>query len=235
MRLFDKIKNGINPEADPAYDDADLYTQQIQNDFQESQMYNTQQTQTQQQYIPQDQYAAPGQDDGMQVSGSSLELKVVKPERFDNVPQIANHLLNRRTVVLNLENTNKDMARRIIDFLSGVAYANRGKIKKVATSTFIIIPNNVDLTGDDLLDAQPGRVLAHLGVQVWGLRAKLQHVTQHAHPAAAAKLRQGIQRRPAGIGIGVVAVADDGDLPVAENLLPPGHTAMILLSAPINP
>jgi len=63
------------------------------------------------------------------------------------------------SVVLNLENTNKDMARRIIDFLSGVAYANRGKIKKVATSTFIIIPNNVDLTGDDLLDE-----LEHSGV-----------------------------------------------------------------------
>ena len=54
--------------------------------------------------------------------------------------------------MLNLENTNRDMSRRIIDFLSGVAYANGGKIKKVASSTFIIIPNNVDLTGDDLLD-----------------------------------------------------------------------------------
>ena len=56
------------------------------------------------------------------------------------------------TVVLNLENTNKDVSRRIIDFLSGVAYANSGQIKKVATSTFIITPYNVGLTGDDLLD-----------------------------------------------------------------------------------
>lgn len=54
--------------------------------------------------------------------------------------------------MLNLEDTNKDMARRILDFLSGVAYANDGKIKKVASNTYIIIPNNVDLTGDDLLD-----------------------------------------------------------------------------------
>ena len=51
-----------------------------------------------------------------------------------------------------VEDTNKDMARRILDFLSGVAYANRGKIKRVATNTYIIIPSNVDLTGDDLLD-----------------------------------------------------------------------------------
>ncbi|MBO5217928.1 MAG: cell division protein SepF [Clostridia bacterium] len=150
MGLFDKIKNGINPEADPAYDDADLYTQQIQNDFQESQMYNTQQTQTQQQYMGQDQYAAPAQDDGMQVSGSSLELKVVKPERFDNVTQIANHLLNRRTVVLNLEETNKETARRLLDFLSGVAYSINGNLKRVANNTYVITPCNVDVSDGPL-------------------------------------------------------------------------------------
>ena len=56
------------------------------------------------------------------------------------------------TVVLNLENTSKDVSRRILDFLSGVAYANNGKIKRVSTATFIITPYNVDLTGDDLMD-----------------------------------------------------------------------------------
>ena len=57
-----------------------------------------------------------------------------------------------RHVVLNLENTSKDVSRRILDFLSGVAYANNGKIKRVSTATFIITPYNVDLTGDDLMD-----------------------------------------------------------------------------------
>ena len=107
---------------------------------------DNQQTQTQQQYMGQDQYAAPAQDDGMQVSGSSLELKVVKPERFDNVPQIANHLLNRRTVVLNLEETNKETARRLLDFLSGVAYSINGQMKRVANNTYIITPKNVDVS-----------------------------------------------------------------------------------------
>ncbi len=138
MGLFDKIRNGINPESDPGYDDQDLYTQQIQNDFNDTQMYQ------QAQYNAQDQYAA--QDDGMQVSGSSLELKVVKPERFDNVPQIANHLLNRRTVVLNLEDTNKETARRLLDFLSGVAYSINGNLKRVANNTYVITPCNVDVS-----------------------------------------------------------------------------------------
>ncbi|MBQ3417219.1 MAG: cell division protein SepF [Ruminococcus sp.] len=91
---------------------------------------------------------------------AKLQVALFKPERFgEETRNIADELIKTHTVVLNLENTNKDMARRIIDFLSGVAYANRGKIKKVATSTFIIIPNNVDLTGDDLLDE-----LEHSGV-----------------------------------------------------------------------
>ena len=86
---------------------------------------------------------------------AKLQVALFKPERFgDETRAIADELVKTHTVVLNLENTNKDMARRIIDFLSGVAYANR-----VATSTFIIIPNNVDLTGDDLLDE-----LEHSGV-----------------------------------------------------------------------
>ena len=56
--------------------------------------------------------------------------------------------LEKRTVVLNLESTNKEIARRLLDFLSGVAYANEGKIKKVAISTYIITPYNVDILGD---------------------------------------------------------------------------------------
>ncbi len=84
---------------------------------------------------------------------AKLQVALFKPEKFgEETRNIADELVKTHTVVLNLENTNKDMSRRIIDFLSGVAYANRGKIKKVSANTFIIIPSNVDLTGDDLLD-----------------------------------------------------------------------------------
>ena len=84
---------------------------------------------------------------------AKLQVGIFKPERFgEETRSIADELIKTHTVVLNLEDTNKDMARRILDFLSGVAYANRGKIKRVATNTYIIIPSNVDLTGDDLLD-----------------------------------------------------------------------------------
>lgn len=84
---------------------------------------------------------------------AKLQVGIFKPERFgEETRAIADELTKTHTVVLNLEDTNKEMARRILDFLSGVAYANKGKIKRVASNTYIIIPSNVDLTGDDLLD-----------------------------------------------------------------------------------
>lgn len=82
---------------------------------------------------------------GISIGGASLEMKVVKPEHFESVPQIADHLLNKRTIVLNLENTNKETARRLIDFLSGVAYSIDGSLKKIASNAYVITPNNVDV------------------------------------------------------------------------------------------
>lgn len=79
---------------------------------------------------------------------TQLQVVLVKPEKFETAAEIADHLRDKRTVVLNLEQTNKDIARRLIDFLSGVAYAQDGKIKKVAVNTYLITPYNVDLMGD---------------------------------------------------------------------------------------
>ena len=79
---------------------------------------------------------------------TQLQVVLVKPERFDNAAEIADHLREKRTVVLNLEDVNTELARRLLDFLSGVAYAQDGKIKKVAVNTYLITPYNVDLLGD---------------------------------------------------------------------------------------
>ena len=79
---------------------------------------------------------------------TQLQVVLVKPERFENASEIADHLRDKRTVVLNLEQTDKNIARRLIDFLSGVAYANEGTIKKVAMGTYIITPYNVEILGD---------------------------------------------------------------------------------------
>lgn len=82
----------------------------------------------------------------------SVQVVLVKPERFDDVPSIADHLNDKKTVVLNLEAADREVSRRIIDFLSGVAYANHGNLRKVANSTFIIVPTDVDVMGELMLD-----------------------------------------------------------------------------------
>ena len=104
---------------------------------------------------PQQQAQQPQQPRQQTAGGSNLELKVVKPDRYEDVKQIADHLINRRTVVLNLEGANKETARRIIDFLSGVAYSIDGQLKRVANNTFVITPHNVAVSGDALRKPEP--------------------------------------------------------------------------------
>ena len=81
---------------------------------------------------------------------TQLEVVLVKPEAYADGSIVADHLMARRTVVLNLESTNKEVSRRLLDFLSGVSYAMNGQIKRVANSTFIITPYNVGIVGDIL-------------------------------------------------------------------------------------
>lgn len=89
----------------------------------------------------------------MNISATTkLQVVVFRPDRFsDDTRTIADELIKQHTIVLNLENTDKDNSRRIIDFMSGAAYATGGKIKRVAASTFLVIPSSVQMTGADLM------------------------------------------------------------------------------------
>ena len=136
MSMFDSLKSklGIDPDADSYVDDteddvfpggqggAQEYTQQEVKQH-SNKVVNINAT-------------------------TQLQVVLVNPERFEDASTIADQLNAKRTVVLNLESTGKEVSRRLIDFLSGVAYANNGQIKRVATSTFIITPYNVDIMGD---------------------------------------------------------------------------------------
>ena len=80
---------------------------------------------------------------------SNIKVVLAKPESFEDGRSVADHLNAKRTVVLNLEGTNREISRRLIDFLSGVAYANDGQLKRVANCTYIITPHNVDVSGEN--------------------------------------------------------------------------------------
>lgn len=80
--------------------------------------------------------------------GAPVNLVVVKPEVFDEARDVATHLKERKTVVMNLENVDLDVARRIVDFMSGSVFALDANIQKVSNGIFVIAPNNVGIMGD---------------------------------------------------------------------------------------
>ena len=86
------------------------------------------------------------------LGSAQMQVVLVKPDRYDDVTAIADHLNDKKTVVLNLETADKDTSRRIVDFLSGATYANHGNMKKVSRGTFLIVPNGVDMMGEVMLE-----------------------------------------------------------------------------------
>ena len=144
MGFFDKFR--VNNVEDD-YDDFDEFGNDFsaEPEYQEETGYN-QNAQSQNR----------AQSRGVGLNSGALEMKVVKPDRYDSATaqKIADHLLSKRTVVLNLEETNKESARRLIDFLSGVAYSISGYIQRVAANTFIIVPENVDISGEQLQEVR---------------------------------------------------------------------------------
>ncbi len=139
MGLFDKIKSMVGTEAE--YDDKEYYPDPLSGD----------------EIPPTRQSARPGMDISGADNNATIELKVVRPENYASVTEIADHLLNHRTVVLNLEATNKEVAKRLIDFLAGVAYSIDGQLKNVSNNTYIITPCNVDVAESKVRAAEMGR------------------------------------------------------------------------------
>ncbi|MCL1792779.1 MAG: cell division protein SepF [Oscillospiraceae bacterium] len=180
MSIFKKFLNGINPDEEEPFDDVfnddEIYggnegsfgnnAGDISDFMQQSNggysPYGNQgqnpgsppQAQQQPPYQPNPSPPAAGGGAITIAAGNSMqysaEVKLVKPEDYANPNQIADHVINRRTVILNLEETNKETARRLLDYLNGVAYAIQGQVKKVSEKTFVIAPNNIMITEKQL-------------------------------------------------------------------------------------
>ena len=131
------------PNAQQGYAQQQTYAQPQQGYAQQA-YAQAQQTYSQQSYAqPQQSYAQPQQGYAQQP-----RLLLVRPDRFELAADIADRIRERSAIVLNLENTEKDTTRRILDFLSGVTYALGGSVKRISGNTFIITPAGVDFTGD---------------------------------------------------------------------------------------
>ena len=171
MNFFKKILNGVNPDEDEAYEDVfnddEIYgggdgsfgNAGDISDFMQAgggnSPYGNQSQNVNPQQAPPPYQQAPAAASGAEmipVTGGSMqystEVKLVKPEDYGNPNQIADHVINRRTVILNMEETSKETARRLLDYLNGVAYAIQGQVKKVSEKTFVIAPKSILLSSD---------------------------------------------------------------------------------------
>ena len=88
----------------------------------------------------------------------AMEVCVIKPNNMDDSREITETVLSGRTVILNLEGIDLEDAQRIIDFISGAAFAIDGNLQKISNSIFLVTPAHVDISGDlqDLLGASLG-------------------------------------------------------------------------------
>ena len=81
-------------------------------------------------------------------SGSKQEVVLFHAKAFDDAAKAADELRSRRAVILNMENVDKALTRRVVDFLSGCVYALDGKVKKIAQCTYLFCPHSMDIVGD---------------------------------------------------------------------------------------
>lgn len=146
MSFMEKIKQIVNVDEDNYYDN-----DAVEEDYEEYDDYDTgREEEAEAPVVPlREPRAEANPNRVVRINNaSSLQVVLVKPDRFDAVTEIADHVNGKRTVVLNLESANRETSRRLLDFLSGVAYANGGAINPLANNTYIIVPFNVEFTGD---------------------------------------------------------------------------------------
>ena len=84
----------------------------------------------------------------LNVSSGKQEVILFHPSTFNDTSKAADDLRNKKAVIVNMENVDKAMARRVVDFLSGCAYALDGTVKKIAQATYLFCPHNMDVVGD---------------------------------------------------------------------------------------
>ena len=135
MSFWDNVKKFAQPYADDDYDDYDEDDDYLDDDYEEP--------------------AAPAPTGfsgqilgGRNAAANKQEVVLFRPGSFNDTSKAADDLRSRKAVIVNMENVDKAMARRVVDFLSGCVYALDGDVKKIAQSAYLFCPHNMDIVGD---------------------------------------------------------------------------------------
>ena len=148
MSFWDNVKKFTQPYSEEEYDDyeegAELYEEEAQEPAPRSRRNpfggNNES----------ESYSAPSGFSGQVLNMNSGKQEVVlfHAKTFDDAAKAADELRRKKAVILNMENVDKALTRRVVDFLSGSVYALDGSVKKIAQSTYLFCPHNMDVVGD---------------------------------------------------------------------------------------
>ena len=154
MSFWDNVKKFAQPYSDEEYDDYDEEMEELEDEVQEaaprarrlspfaSAARETETTPA----------AAPSSSNFngqvLNMSSGKQEVVLFHAKTFDDAAKAADELRRRKAIILNMENVDKTLTRRVVDFLSGRVYALDGRVKKVAQSTYLFCPHNMDVIGD---------------------------------------------------------------------------------------
>jgi cell division inhibitor SepF len=89
----------------------------------------------------------------VEFGGTEQQVILFNPKNFDEAGDLVQHLLQGRSVVMTLEGVPTELARRLLDFLSGIAYALQGKITPISAKTYFVTPQNVDILGAEAVSS----------------------------------------------------------------------------------
>ena len=154
MSFWDNVKKFAQPYSDEDYDDYDEQMDAFEDDVQEAAPRSGRRPSPFASTLQEEEPAAapaPSAGFGGQVlnmSSGKQEVVLFHAKTLDDAAKAADELRRRKAVILNMENVDKTVTRRVVDFLSGSVYALDGSVKKVAQATYLFCPHNMDVVGD---------------------------------------------------------------------------------------
>ena len=158
MSFWDNVKKFAQPYSEEHYDDYDEEMEEYEEEAQEAPVRSGRRPSpfataaTESEPAPAASAAAAtstgfsGQV--LNMSSGKQEVVLFHAKAFDDAAKAADELRNRRAIILNMENVDKALTRRVVDFLSGCVYALDGKVKKIAQCTYLFCPHSMDIVGD---------------------------------------------------------------------------------------
>ena len=155
MSFWDNVKKFAQPYSDEDYEDYDEEMEEYEEEAQETAPRSRRNPFAAS--APPETESAPASAAApstgfnghvMNISSGKQEVVLFHAKTFDDAAKAADELRKRRAVILNMENVDKSLTRRVVDFLSGSVYALDGSVKKVAQSTYLFCPHNMDVVGD---------------------------------------------------------------------------------------